>query len=232
MRVYLLIAPTVVLPETGHEACHGRAQVVAFLISAIPGLITAFLSAAAASGGSTFGAKVVEAVMTPAQSAPQNPELARANQALADALRQFRATSKDTAPDPDTVYSAADAMQVVLRERPDYISQTQQLIKKLDPPKYEFGQAIGTAVAPAIATSQPAQSLLTSIGPGTDEPSTAQMFVMPEVQKLNLPTGKLPWPTDNTKFVWPTSYQLPSTPSSFSLPKLAPSLEEWIAKNR
>lgn len=151
---------------------------------------------------------------------------------MAAALREFKATPEDAAPDPDTVYNAADAMQVILRKRPDYIGQAQELIKELDGPKYEFGQAIGNAIAPAVAASHPAQSLLTAIGPGIDAPSTAQMFVMPEVQQLKLPIGMLPWPTDKTKFVWPSSYELPSNPTSFTLPKPAFSWEEWLEKNR
>jgi len=179
-------------------------------------LLPAFLNAVATSAGTTAGAALIQGLMPkPADPAKANEDLARANQALADALNR----AKTPSPSPDLLWHVGDAMQSFSSKQPDYLLQAQEALKKFSPPSYNFAQQLQQTVQPAIDRSADAKSLLAAVGPKPTQPSSAQLFVLPEIKKLTFPEPikTVQWP-ETTKFVWPEPIKLPTLPTQFTWP--------------
>jgi hypothetical protein len=149
---------------------------------------------------------------TPAKA---SEDLARANQALADALNR----AKTPSPSPDLLWHVGDAMQSFSSKQPDCLLQAQEALKKFSPPSYNFAQQLQQTIQPAIGRSADAQSLLAAVGPKPTQPSSAQLFVLPKIKKLPFPEPikTVQWP-QTTKFVWPEPIKLPTLPTQFTWP--------------
>jgi hypothetical protein len=159
---------------------------------------------------------VIQALMPkPKDPARASAEQARANQNLADALNRINTPS----PSPDARWQAGDAMQSFANKQPDYLGQAQEAIRQLSPPNYDFAMQLQQTVQPAIERSADAQLLLGAVGPKPTEPSSAQLFVLPEINKLSFPNQieTVQWP-QTTNFVWPEPMKFPTRPAEFTWP--------------
>ena len=175
-------------------------------------LIPAFLTAFAQGAGTTAGAAVIQALMPkPRDPAKVSAELAQANQSLADALNRINTPS----PSPDALWQAGDAMQWFAKEQPDYLAQAQEAIRDVQPSQLRLRDA-ATADSSAGGRAKHACPVVArSIGPKPTEPSSAQLFALPEINELRFPKQieTVQWP-QATKFVWPERIQLPTEPAS------------------
>jgi hypothetical protein len=154
-------------------------------------------------------------VVPDANTQGASEELAVANKNLADALNKIKSGTAT----PDTQWQAVDGLFTIAKEKPEWLQRTEELLKQYSPPHFDFAKNLSTTLQPAIEQSENAKILLSQVGPKPTQPSTAQLFALPEFKKLDFPEEikSIEWP-QNTKFVWPSPMKLPESPVAFTFP--------------
>jgi len=186
--------------------------VLSLLVAAIPAFIQAFAQSAGTAAGAAFIQGLIPKPKPPEQ---MTAELAQANQSLGEALNRI---NKPT-PNVDELWHVGDAMTAVAAKNPDYLAQSEAVLKSFSPTSYDFAKQLQETLHPVITKSPDIQSLLDSIGPKSTQPSSAQPFVLPQIKTVPLPDQikTVPWP-QTTQFVWPAPFSLSTAPGNFQWP--------------